>query len=74
MTAAATQVVVSPIEMNQTKGALLDLSLNHERLLDENHRVHNLLSESEALIWAYQRRDVAGTSELNGVHDTDSRA
>jgi hypothetical protein len=50
MTAAAMQAVVSPIEMNQTKGALLDLSLNHKMLLDENHRVQNLQSESEALI------------------------
>jgi hypothetical protein len=64
MTVAATVVVVSPIAMNRTKDALLDLSLNHERLLNENQRVRILLSKSEALIWAYQQRDVAGTSEL----------
>jgi hypothetical protein len=64
MTVAATAVVVSPIAMNRTKDALLDLSLNHERLLNENQRVRILLSKSEALIWAYQQRDAAGTSEL----------
>jgi hypothetical protein len=39
MTVVVTEAVVSPIAMNQTKDALLDLSLNHERLLDENQRV-----------------------------------
>jgi hypothetical protein len=62
MTAAATEAFVSPLEMNQTKDALLDLSLNHERLLEENQRVCNLLSKNEALIWAY--RDSVGTREL----------
>jgi hypothetical protein len=41
---------VSPLAMNRTKDALLDLSLNHERLLEENQRVLNLLSKSDALI------------------------
>jgi hypothetical protein len=64
MTAAATEAFVSPLETNLTKDALLDLSLNHERLLEENQRVCNLLSKSEALVWAYQRRDAVGTREL----------
>jgi hypothetical protein len=64
MIVAATEAFVSPLAMNQIKDAMLDLSLNHERLLEENHRVHNLLSKSEALVQAYQRRDAAGTSEL----------
>jgi hypothetical protein len=55
---------VSSLAMNQTKDALLDLSLNHERLPKESQRVHNLLSKSEAHVRAYQRRDAAGTSEL----------
>jgi hypothetical protein len=57
MTVAATEAFVSPLAMNWTKDALLDLSLNHKRLLEENQRVHNLLSKSEALIRAYQRGD-----------------
>jgi hypothetical protein len=60
MIVAATEAFVSPLAMNQTKDAMLDLSLNHERLLEENHRVRNLLSKSEALVQAYQRRDAAG--------------
>jgi hypothetical protein len=40
------------------------LCWNHERLLEESQRVHNLLSKSEALIQEYQRRDAAGTSKL----------
>jgi hypothetical protein len=43
MTIAAIEVFMSPLPMNQTKDALLDLSMNHERLLEENQRVHNLL-------------------------------
>jgi hypothetical protein len=64
MIVAATEAFVSPLAMNQIKDAMLDLSLNHERLLEENHRVRNLLSKSEALVQAYQWRDAAGTSEL----------
>jgi hypothetical protein len=64
MTVAAIEVFMSPIARNRTKDALLDLSLNHERLLEENQRVCILLSKSEALIRAYQWRDAAGTSEL----------
>jgi hypothetical protein len=70
MTVAATENFVSPLAMNRTKDALLDLSFNHERLLEGNQSVRNLLSKSEALAWAYQRRDTAGTSELytSGAH------
>jgi hypothetical protein len=64
MIVAATEAFVSPLAMNQIKDAMLDLSLNHERLLEENHRVRNLLSKSEALVQAYQWRYAAGTSEL----------
>jgi hypothetical protein len=63
MTIAATENFVSPLAMNQTKDALLDLSFNHKRLLEGNQSVRNLLSKSEALVQAYQRRDAAGTSE-----------
>jgi hypothetical protein len=63
MSVAATDAFVSPLAMNQTKDALLDLSFNHERLLEENRRVHNLLSKSEALVRAYQRMDATGTSK-----------
>jgi hypothetical protein len=33
MTVAAIEAFVLPLAMNRTKDALLDLSLNHERLL-----------------------------------------
>jgi hypothetical protein len=70
MTVAATKNFVSPLAMNRTKDVLLDLSFNHERLLEGNQSVHNLLSKSEAIVRAYQRRDVVGTSELytSGAH------
>jgi hypothetical protein len=64
MTVAAMEAFVSPIALNWTKDAMLDLSLNHERLFEENQRVRNLLSKSEALIRVYQRRDAVGTSDL----------
>jgi hypothetical protein len=64
MTIAAIEAFVSPLAMNWNKDVLLDLSLNHERLLEENQRVRNLLSEGEALVRAYQRKDVVGTNEL----------
>jgi hypothetical protein len=35
MTVATTEVVIQPIVVNQTKDAPLDISLNHERLLEE---------------------------------------
>jgi hypothetical protein len=63
MTIAAIEAFVSSLAMNRTKFALLDLSLNHERLLVESQRVQNLLSKSEAFVQACQRRD-AGTSKL----------
>jgi hypothetical protein len=47
MTVVMMEAFVSPIAMNRTKDALLDHSLNHERLLEENQRVCNLLSKSE---------------------------
>jgi hypothetical protein len=65
MTVAATEAFVLSLAMNRTKDALLDLSLNHDRLLEENQSVRNLLSKSECLIRAYQRRDAAGTSKLS---------
>ena len=56
---------VSPFELNKTKDALLDLSLNHERLLEDHQRVLNQLARSEGLVRAYCCRKAAGTSELH---------
>jgi hypothetical protein len=64
MIIAAPEAFVSPLAMGQTKDDLLNLSLNHKRLLEENQRVCNLLSKSEAFVRAYQWRDDAGTNEL----------
>jgi hypothetical protein len=64
MTVTAIENFVLPLVMNWIKDALLDLSFNHERLPEGNQSVRNLLSKSEALIQAYQRRDAKGTSEL----------
>jgi hypothetical protein len=44
MTVATTKAVVQPIVVNRTKDAPLDISLNHERLLEETSRVHDLLA------------------------------
>jgi hypothetical protein len=53
MTIATTEVVVQPIVVNGTKDAPLDISLNHERLLEETLRVDDLLASSEDFVWAY---------------------
>jgi hypothetical protein len=74
MIVAATENFMSPLAMNRTKDALLDLSINHEWLLELNQSVCNLLSKSEALVRAYQRRDAAGTSELYTSGDRTWRA
>jgi hypothetical protein len=64
MTVAAIEAFISLLAMNRTKDALLDLSLNHERLLEENQRVCKLLSKSEALVRVYQQGDAAETIKL----------
>jgi hypothetical protein len=64
MTIATSEVVVQPIVANQTKDALLDISLNHERLLEETRRVDDLLASSEDFIQAYPQKEAAGTSKL----------
>jgi hypothetical protein len=64
MTVATIEVVVQPIVANRTKDALLDISLNHERLLEETPRVDDLLASSEDFIQAYPWKDAAGTSKL----------
>jgi hypothetical protein len=64
MTVATTDAVVQPIAANQTKDALLDISLNHERLLKETPRVDDLLASSEDFVQAYPQKEAAGTSKL----------
>jgi hypothetical protein len=86
MTIATTEVVVQPIVVNGTKDAPLDISLNHERLLEETLRVDDLLASSEDFVWAYLWKEAAGTSklysrcggpvnqQLNRSDDADSQA
>jgi len=50
MTVATTEAFVSPFQMNKTKDALLDLSLDHEKLLEEHQRVLNQLARSESVV------------------------
>jgi hypothetical protein len=64
MTVATTEVVVQPIVANQTKDALLDIRLNHERVLEETPRVDDLLASSEDFVQAYPWKEAAGTSKL----------
>jgi hypothetical protein len=86
MTVATTKAVVQPIVVNRTKDAPLDISLNHERLLEETSRVHDLLASSEDFVQACPRKEAAGTSKLysrcggfvnqrlDGSDDADSQA
>jgi hypothetical protein len=53
MTVATTEAVVQPIVVNRTKDAPLDISLNHERLLEESPMVDDLLASSEDFVQAY---------------------
>jgi hypothetical protein len=64
MTVATSEVVVQTIVANRTKDALLDISLNHERLLEETRRVDDLLASSEDFIQAYPQKEAVGTSKL----------
>jgi hypothetical protein len=64
MTVATAEAAVEPIVVNQTKDAPLDISLNHERLLEETPRVDDLLASSEDFVQAYPWKEAAGTSKL----------
>jgi hypothetical protein len=64
MTVATTEAVVQPIVANQTKDAPLDISLNHERILEETPMVDDLLASSEDFVQEYPRKEAAGTSKL----------
>jgi hypothetical protein len=85
MTVATTEVVVHHIFARWTNDAPLDISLNHERLLEETPRVDDLLASSEDFVRAYPRKEAAGTSkftlcggfvnqQLDGSDDADSQA
>ena len=65
MTVATTEAFVSLFQINKTKDALLDLSLDHEKLLEDHQRVLNQLARSESLVRAYRHWEAAGTSELH---------
>jgi hypothetical protein len=64
MTVATTEAIVQPIVANWTKNAPLDISLNHERLLEETPREDDLLASSEDFVRAYPWKEAAGISKL----------
>jgi hypothetical protein len=86
MIVATTEAVSQPIVVNRTKDAPLDISLNHERLLEETPKVDDQLASSEDFIQAYLQKEAAGTSklysrcggivnqQLDGSDDADSQA
>jgi hypothetical protein len=78
MAIATIEAVVHPIVANQTKDAPLDISLNHERLLEETPRVDDWLATSEEEVagtsMLYSRCGGSINQQLDGSDDANSQA